>query len=223
MAKRDLSLFIGTKYNKLTIIGIGQKDKQRNVMVVCLCECGNQTIAKVWDLANNKKKSCGCLLAEQKEIWKTINKSHGMSNHPLDSVYSSMIQRCYNPRCSGYKNYGGRGIKVCDEWKDDINSFLNWGLSNSWAKGLELDRKDNDKNYGPDNCRFVTKLVNSRNKRNNYYVVYKGEKKTLKEWCEKFSLNFSTMRHRLYDEKLAPEIAFERPIGRWASRHIAPK
>ena len=86
-----------------------------------------------------------------------------LSNHPLRAKYDDLKNRCYNKNNTSYKWYGGRGIKVCDEWKNNFKSFYDWAIENNWQKGLQIDRIDNNKNYAPDNCRFVTPKENIRN------------------------------------------------------------
>lgn len=92
-------------------------------------------------------------------------KIHGLSKHPLYSVWEYMKARCYNKNTIRYNNYGGRGIRICDEWRNIPKAFIEWGLSNGWQKGLQIDRIDNDGNYEPSNCRFVTNRKNNLNKR----------------------------------------------------------
>ena len=103
--------------------------------------------------------------------------------HPLRGVWCSMKARCYNVKNKAYKNYGGRGIEVCDEWRYASKTFFDWALSNGWQQGLELDRKDNNGNYCPSNCRFVTPMGNARNRRSNIVITAWGETKVLKEWA----------------------------------------
>ena len=101
----------------------------------------------------------------------------------LRNVHSSMIQRCENPKRQQYSRYGGRGIKVCEEWHNYEN-FRKWALENGYKHPLKLDRIDNNGNYEPSNCRWVTNTENCRNKSNNITLVYEGKEKCVKEWCE---------------------------------------
>lgn len=124
---------------------------------------------------------------------------HGHSYHPIYSVWRAMINRCYNKKSTYYHNYGGRGVRVCDEWRHDFAAFFNWSIANGWQKGLEIDKdiKGNGMIYSPDTCVFVTRKENGRKKKNNVLVVYNGESKPLAEWCELFNLKYTTIRHRL--------------------------
>lgn len=96
-------------------------------------------------------------------------------NKPLERTWGAMIQRCYNPNRHNYKNYGGRGISVCDEWKT-LSGFVDWALKSGWTKGLQIDRIDNDKGYFPENCRWVTPLENARNRRKTIILTINSEK-----------------------------------------------
>lgn len=122
------------------------------------------------------------------------NSKHGLypDNAALFNVWQTMKGRCENPNRLKYKDYGGRGIKVCEEWQEAKN-FVLWALSNGYEKGLQLDRIDNDGNYCPANCRFVTPKENSRNRRNTKRLTVNGETKTVVEWCEQSGLNQYTV------------------------------
>lgn len=107
-----------------------------------------------------------------------------MSKHLLMGVLNQMRTRCSNPNNEKYKDYGARGIRVCDEWLNDRSSFFAWALAHGWAVGLQIDRIDNDGNYEPDNCQFVTRKKNMLNRRSTIRLTAFGETKTLKEWSD---------------------------------------
>jgi len=135
---------------------VDEKYKRRGW--VCECDCGNVVLLRGDVIQRENTYGCGCGAGSHL-------KTHGLSKHPLHSIWKGMKARCYNNKCEAYKNYGGRGILVCDEWLDNFTTFFEWSLSNGWEVGLEIDRQDNDGNYEPNNCRFVTQLINARNKR----------------------------------------------------------
>jgi len=122
--------------------------------------------------------------------WRThgnpnFTKCHGYSYHTLYNVWNNMKQRCYNKNNSYYQNYGGRGITVCDEWKNSAKVFIDWALDNGWKKGLGLDRRNNNGNYHPDNCRFITHIENNHNVRllqKNNTSGYRGVHYFDKKW-----------------------------------------
>ena len=125
------------------------------------------------------------------------NYKDGRKNTRLYSIYNNMITRCYNPKGSSYKHYGGRGIQVCEAWLHGFESFYKWTISNGYQDDLSLDRINNNGNYTPDNCRWVTAKQQAINRRNNHIVNINGTSKTLIEWCELYGINYKTVRDRL--------------------------
>lgn len=119
------------------------------------------------------------------------------SNFKLYRVWGGMVQRCYNPNASNYHNYGGRGIDMDDEWRNDFQIFEDYCLSNGWKDGLQIDRIDNNKGYAPNNVRFVTRKQNLRNKRTNHLITYNGETMCVADWCARLGINDSTVWRRL--------------------------
>lgn len=151
--------------------------RNRPHAVVKCSACGK---IEVVVLHGRSTTGCDC---RRREALRVAITTHGLTRHPLHSVWKGLFQRCYNPNFTWYCNYGGRGIRVCDEWQD-FRPFYEWATANGYAKGLEIDRVDNDGHYGPTNCRFVTRTINSRNKRTNRRLTAFGETKTLIEWTE---------------------------------------
>jgi len=150
----------GNKYSRLTVI---KKDPDRNGYWICECKCGNSKSIYGGVLRNGSTRSCGCLLRESVS---KRRKSHGLSGHPLYHIWACMVDRCHNLEAKPFPRYGGRGIKVCNEWRKDGAAFVRWGLKNGWKKGLQIDRIDNDNGYSSKNCRFVTSKVNNQNRHN---------------------------------------------------------
>lgn len=134
--------------------------------VLAVCQCGEVKEYLLSSLRSGATVSCGCYHRETRT-------THGLGGTSLYKVWCSMRDRCHNSRCKAYQNYGGRGITVCLEW-EDIASFIKWALDNGYQKGLEIDRIDNDKGYSPNNCRFVTRSVNSMNRRVKGEIPYRG-------------------------------------------------
>ena len=125
-----------------------------------------------------------------------------MENKRLQSIFLHMKDRCYNPNFKDYKNYGGRGITICDEcqtphsWKGG-RAFKKWALENGYADNLTLDRIDVNKGYSPENCRWVSMEVQQNNKRNNRLITYKGKTQTIAQWSREVGLPFNTIKNRL--------------------------
>lgn len=126
-----------------------------------------------------------------------MNKRHGMAKTRLNNIYHSMKNRCNNPNNYKYKNYGARGIKVCDEWSQDFANFYNWAISSGYREGLSIDRIDNNGNYEPSNCRWVTQYEQNRNQRSNHMVTYNGETLCLTDMGIKYGINPKILSNRL--------------------------
>lgn len=123
------------------------------------------------------------------------NATHGRSNDPIFAVWSSMVKRCRNPNDRAFKDYGGRGIKVCDRWLTSFENFL--ADMGEPTPGMQLDRIDNEGNYEPRNCRWVTSKQNCRNRRSNVFIEYQGQRKSIAEWAELAGLERKTLEYRL--------------------------
>lgn len=125
------------------------------------------------------------------------NSTHGLSKTRLHGIWNMMKQRCNNPNQPKYKDYGGRGIKVCNEWQNSFESFYLWAMSNGYSDELSIDRIDVNGNYEPNNCRWVTNKVQSNNTRVNHCVEYNGESHTMAEWAEITGIKRETIRERI--------------------------
>ncbi|MCC8066610.1 MAG: hypothetical protein LIO94_05850 [Clostridiales bacterium] len=141
------------------------------------------------NLRTGETKSCGCLKID-------LQTTHGYTQHRLYRVWHDMLQRCENPNCKQYKDYGGRGIKVCDEWHNPA-VFINWALTNSWTRGLQINRINNNGNYEQGNCNFVPRKENSCNRRDSHLITYNGKVQNLSVWAEELNISPSALRYRL--------------------------
>lgn len=150
------------RFDRLIAIKEAPKNKHGNTMWECICDCGNKVIIGSSSLLSGHTKSCGCY---NKELTIKRNTKHGLRHHPVYMVWKDMISRCYNPTGKCYGSYGGRGITVCPEWKDTPKQFIVWTETHGWQKTLQIDRRDNNRGYSPDNCRFVTRSGNLLNTR----------------------------------------------------------
>lgn len=160
-----LEIKSGDQYNRWTVLEEVEPRayKSRKIrMFRCRCECGRIGIVIGSQLKHGHSKSCGCL---QKEKTVEMGTRHGFSKHPLFPVYWEARHRCESPTNKDFTNYGGRGIKFCEEWKQNLSAFFEWAECNGYKHGLQLDRKDNNGDYCPENCRFVSPKENARNRR----------------------------------------------------------
>lgn len=184
---------VGQKFNMLTVISLNSSRNGRYYWNV-KCDCGNASVVCTRDLRSNKIKSCGCLIDAHRY------KKHGLTKSRLYNIHKGMKGRCYNKNNKDYNNYGGRGIKICDEWMDKEKGFINfvnWALSNGYKENLSIDRINVNGNYCAENCRWATIKEQSNNTRNNMFLSYNGEEKTLEQWSELFGINKTTLRGRI--------------------------
>lgn len=167
---------MGMTFGKLTVIGGPMRDKRTYWM--CRCECGTEKKIRQDHLKSGCVVSCGCFRKEQ--ICES-SRTHGMSNTRIYRIWKGMLNRCRNQNIPQYRNWGGRGITVCDEWLE-FTPFYEWSMSNGYTDNLTLDRKDNDGNYCPDNCRWTTRREQSLNRSSNSLITHGGVTKHISEW-----------------------------------------
>lgn len=192
----------GEKYGRLTAVYRAENSKKGRTRWSCLCDCGNAKIVESHKLVSGHTSSCGCLWTESRQINGCKNNGdkhriHGMSRHPLDAVYDEMKSRCTKPSNKNYKNYGGRGITVCNEWLINPQMFFKWALSSGYEKGLSLDRKDNENGYFPENCRFTTRVIQANNTRKTINITIGQETKPLYLWAREREIKPHTVYCRI--------------------------
>jgi len=133
-----------------------------------------------------------------------------MSRKRLYGIWYTMKTRCYKEKCINYKNYGGRGITVCNEWQSDFENFYNWALENGYVEGLSIDRIDNNKGYSPENCRWATRIEQANNQRSNHLITYNGKTQTLKQWADELKIPYTSLKSRINNYNFPIEKAFEK-------------
>lgn len=184
----------GKKFGRLTTIERVRGKQQ--VLYRCICDCGNVTFANATQLQKGLKKSCGCY---KKEVTKAMATKHGKTNTRQFRIWSHIKDRCYDYNCPKYKRYGGRGIKMCDEWLNNFQKFYDWAMANGYKDNLTIDRIDNDGNYEPSNCRWVTNQEQQNNRSNNRKIVYNGQEYTASQLAKKYNVPYKLFMGRLYN------------------------
>ena len=176
---------IGREYGKLTVVARKGSNKFGHPLFFCKCKCGSSTVAKGADLRAGGYKSCGCL-----------KRTQGHNGHVLGEVWRGMLKRCKDHKSIGYKNYGGRGITVCDRWMT-FSNFVE-DMYPSFKKGLTLDRIDNETGYCAENCRWATWKQQQRNTRRNRFLTLNGMTKCISEWSQSLGIPKTTIWNRLH-------------------------
>lgn len=187
----------GERYGRLTVVSRWERLPSGHSKWLCICDCGNTKIVEDSNLKRSEKISCGCW---RKELYKESGKYIGQSRTNIYKIWASMVKRCTKANATNYKYYGGRGIKVCDDWLDDKNGFFlfkNWAYENGYQDGLSIERIDVNGDYTPDNCTWVTWTEQCKNKRSNHYLTLNGVTKTLTDWAKYTGINRGTITSRL--------------------------
>jgi hypothetical protein len=184
----------GRVFERLTVLGKGEKAKQGQTRWVCQCSCGNTTLVRGRDLKNGHTKSCGCYgLSKTNQTCTT----HGKSKSSEYRIWSLMKYRCYDVRCKQYSYYGGKGISVCDRWRESFENFYA-DMGDRPSELYSLDRYPNKNgNYEPGNCRWATKQEQANNTARNRFFTHNGETKTLREWSVLFGAADSNVSRML--------------------------
>lgn len=195
MNKYNLSDYIGSRYGSLTITKSLPSEKYRKYVLV-KCNCGNVKRMAFDKLIYGRNKTCGCADGDRGKKIRT----HGLRKHPLYTVWNNMKCRCKYESSVGYENYGGRGVRVCDEWENSFINFYNWAIKNGWERGLDIDKDiiGDGMIYSPQTCCFVTGKRNNNATRKNRYLEYNGEIMSMSEMSEKHNVNYYLLRKRLH-------------------------
>lgn len=209
IGKRMFIDLTGQKFGKLTVTGKANSNGH-HTRWNCKCDCGNECTIYATNLTRGNSKSCGCLALEKVS-------THKKSNTRLYRVWAGIKRRCYNKQVTAYANYGGRGITMCDEWKNDFQAFYNWAMSTGYDENAPygqytIDRIDVNGNYEPSNCRWATLTEQTQNTRNNLVITHNGETKTVPQWAKIYGINKKTIYTRIYSYGWDKEKAIITPI-----------
>lgn len=178
----------GKRFGRLTVLQKLSTSSCRILRWLCRCDCGNERAVFGNSLRTGATVSCGCLQRENAT-------THGRTRTPEFTVWQMMLQRCQNPNATSYKDYGGRGIVVCDRWQSFEHFYAD--LGDRPSPQHKLERKNNDGPYSPDNCAWATPIEQGANKRNNRILELDGERRTVGEWARHLKIPKNTLLNRL--------------------------
>lgn len=189
----------GRRYGML--VALSYYGAKNGAQWICACDCGGFKLARTRSLNYGSTKSCGCQAL--KNARDNLAAARKRKTHPyphtkkLKDVRRNMISRCYEPTNKRWENYGGRGITVCDEWRQSPAAFYKWATENGYAPGLTIDRIDVHGNYRPENCRFVDAFVQMNNTTRNVYIEWNGKTQSLSDWARELNLSYAAMQYRV--------------------------
>lgn len=216
LEKNNDKKFIGERFGRLTVVSFEKvpTGKYHAWHWTCICDCGQKTKPlRPRSVRTGEVSSCGCLKKEQNS--KNLadkRRSHGKTNTRLYSIWSRMKGRCNNPDDNAYKNYGGRGISVCDSWNSKFENFYDWAVNNGYREDLTLERIDVNGGYCPKNCCWIPLSDQAKNKRNIRYVNLGGKLMPLKTACKELNLPYKTIHLRITRYGMTFEEAINRPV-----------
>jgi len=191
----NITNMIGKRFGRLLVKSQFIDNKSKN-KIICDCDCGNEKIFYTDNVRRGLTTSCGCL---HKERISESSIKHGLVGKRIYNIYHNMIARCYSIKETNesYPRYKGRGIKVCPEWRKDINAFYSWATENGYKENLTIDRKDNDGNYEPLNCHWIPMKDQSKNTSSNRNITFQGETMIMSDWAKKIGIKVGTLHRRL--------------------------
>ena len=213
MAVRDD--LTGRKFGRLTVLGYDHTQKtpsdQPKAYWKCKCDCGNTVTVCAQSLKGLRTTSCGC--NSSRNNIGVMRRIHGESKTRLYAIWCGMISRCSNPNRIAYKDYGGRGISVCEKWNSYI-PFKQWAIENGYTDEFTLERKDVNGGYCPENCEWISKSAQFDNRRNSLLFTYGGKTQNLKKWSEESGIKYGTLRARIFVFGWDFERAISTPVER---------
>ena len=208
----------GKRYGKLVVLERAPNGSGGMTRWMCLCDCGNKKEVMAKHLKSGAISDCGC---ERSKRMTQRNLKHGDSGTKLYNTWCHMRSRCNNPNGIDYPDYGGRGIRVCDEWENSYEAFREWALKSGYqeTKKISIDRINVNGDYEPENCRWVDDYTQANNKRDNHYIEYHGERMTLAEAVRKSkTVRYDTAKARIY-KGWNPEEAIDTPLTTRRNKH----
>lgn len=185
----------GRTYGALTVVSPAHTDGRKRFWRM-RCLCGQEVVRVPGEMRKLRMANCGCMT---KHLQRRARQTHGMSRHPAYFVWRSMVDRCTLPTHQAWRNYGGRGITVCDEWRESFEAFWR-DMGPTYSRGLELDRRDNEAGYTAANCRWVPRRVQANNRRGNIRILTPDGEMTVAQASQRYGVGKTTILYRLAND-----------------------
>ena len=200
----------GAKFGRLTATKL-LTHTRNGYQWECLCDCGNKLKVRQFSLTSGTTESCGCLKMDTTIALGKSNRTHGLRHTAEYNVWIAMRDRCLNQKDEAYYNYGGRGIRVCDEWLTDFQAFYDY-MGPRPSNRHSIDRINNDGHYEPGNVRWASPIEQGNNKRNNRAITIDGITKNLAEWAREYGISASRIQRRIDKSGWDPKTAVTKPV-----------
>lgn len=182
----------GQRFNRLTVIAFERVRPRGGAVWRCRCDCGNETTTTAHDMRVGHTQSCGC---QGRERSAAARRTHGMTGTPVYKIWKGIRVRCYNPNSAIYPHYGGRGIVMCDRWRESFEAFF--ADMGERPPGHSVERIDNDGPYSPENCEWAAKVTQMNNMRSNHCITYQGKTQSLADWARELGIDYHRLRARI--------------------------
>lgn len=196
-----MKTLVGYRFGLLSVICFSHS--KSGAHWYCRCECGGESIVRGAVLRYGSTMSCGCGSRAQarknmREIGFKGRGPYWPHTRKLKELHRNILHRCYDPRNKRFDSYGGRGIRVCDEWRENRGTFFEWVMLNGWGPGRSIDRIDNNGDYEPSNCRFVGAQEQANNTTRNRFIEFNGKRRTISEWARELGVSSFALNHRFF-------------------------
>jgi hypothetical protein len=202
----------GQRFGNLTVLGEGEPYSWGGLRLICRCDCGGETLVCKGSLLKGVSTHCGCMAKARRGA---SHITHGFAYHPLWKIWNNMMARCYREENGSFSRYGGRGIRVCEQWKSFEAFCDDMGPR---PAGTTIERINNNGNYEPGNCKWATKRAQSNNRRNNHFVTVGESTKTLVQWADMYGTKASTIQARIRNGWLPAEAVETPTLNTWSRR-----
>ena len=180
--KLDLT---GQRFGRLVVLHEAERSKIGKIRWLCQCDCGNTVIVQTGHLRSGHTQSCGC---RARDIAVKVNTTHGQKHTRLYKIWEGMKKRCYAVNNAAYPHYGGRGITIFDEWRNDFMAFYDWAMANGYREDLSIERNDVNGNYEPENCCWITRGEQTNNTRRTHYITVDDRTQNIAQWSKELGI-----------------------------------